>query len=138
MEERVRLGIELVQETTSVVFVEDAREAPGMILERLNVLDLDKEHITRLGSFNLEWTRQVVNLGQVDVLDIVGTVVVLDLPSCPIETLDLHGFSILDGSAEWHLIRCFSNRPFVEAIMSQYRQDAICSVECSAEIDCLT
>lgn len=75
-----------------------------MILEWLNILDFDEEDIPRFGCFDLEGTREIVNLGQVDVLDIVGTVVVLDLPSCPVKTFDLDSLTIFDGSAERDLI----------------------------------
>lgn len=37
-----------------------------------------------------------MNLGQVDILDIVGIVRVYDLTASPIDALDLHDFAIFD------------------------------------------
>ncbi len=95
-----RLRIELVKEATPVVPVEDTSEAPRVVLERLDVLNLNEEDITGLRRFNLEGPRQVVDLSQIDVLDIVGAVVVADLSTCPVETFDLNNLAVLDGTAE--------------------------------------
>lgn len=54
-----------------------------MILKGLDVHDLDEENIAWLGILNLKGPGEVVNFGEVDVADVVGAVVVLDLPSCP-------------------------------------------------------
>ena len=59
----VRLGIDLIEETTSIVFVEDTSEAPRMVLEGLNILYLDEEDVAWLGILDLERTRKVMNLG---------------------------------------------------------------------------
>lgn len=50
----VRFGIVLVKEPATVVFVEDSGEAPWLVLEGLDILDLDKEDVAWLGSFDLE------------------------------------------------------------------------------------
>ena len=42
-----------------------------------------------------------MNLCQVYVFDIVRTVIVLDLSTSPVQTLDLDDLSVLDGAAEW-------------------------------------
>ena len=78
------LGVVLVKETAAVVFVEYPGEAPGVVLEGLDVHDLYKEDVAGLGAFDLERSGEVVNLGEINVLDIVGAVIVLDLPTCPI------------------------------------------------------
>ena len=40
-------------------------------------------------------------LSEVHISDIVGRVVILDLSSSPVHTLDLDGLIVLDGAAEW-------------------------------------
>lgn len=79
----VRRRIQLVQETTPVVFRKDAREAPRLRLEWLHVHDLDQQDIARLRVLDLEWSGEVVHLREVDVLDIVGGVIVADLAASP-------------------------------------------------------
>lgn len=73
-------------------------EAPRRVLERLHILDIDNEHITRLSRLDLEGTTQVVHFRQINITDIVCRVVVLDLASRPVDTLDLDSFAILDGT----------------------------------------
>ena len=41
-ESGLRFGIDLVEESTAIVLVEDTGEAPGLLLEGLHVLDLNK------------------------------------------------------------------------------------------------
>lgn len=96
----VRFWIELVKEATSIVFVKDAGKAPWVVLERLDVLNLNKKDVAWLGRLDLKWSRQVVDLSQINILDIVGTVVVPNLAACPVKAFDLDNFTILDGAAE--------------------------------------
>lgn len=42
-----------------------------------------------------------MNLGQVDVENIFGTVVILDLAAGPVKAFDLYGLAVLDGATEW-------------------------------------
>jgi hypothetical protein len=100
-----RFGVVLVEEATAVILVKDTREPPRLVFKGLHVRNLDKEYVAWFCGFDLERPRQVVDLGQVHVLDIVSVVGVLDLSSCPVQTLDLDGFTVLDGSAErdWEL-----------------------------------
>jgi len=99
----LRVRIDLIQKPASVLLVEDACEAPRLVLERLNIHDLDEKDISWLGLFDFEWTGEVVDSRKVNVQDIVGTIIVLDLPAGPVETLDLDRLSILDGAAEWDI-----------------------------------
>ena len=96
----LRFRIDFVEEPTAVIFVEDAGEAPGLLLEGLYVLDLDDEGVSWFGVFNFERTGQVVNLGQIDVLHVICTVIVANLTSCPINAFNLNDFSILDFGSE--------------------------------------
>lgn len=99
----VRLGVDLVEEATAVLLGEDARESPGLIGQRLHVLDVDHKHIARFRGFNLKRTTQVVDFGEVDILDVVGGIVILDLAAGPIHTLDLHRLAVLDRfSVGWY------------------------------------
>jgi hypothetical protein len=50
-----RLRIDLIEEATSVVFGEDTGEAPRLVLQWLNVLDLYEENVARFSTFDLEW-----------------------------------------------------------------------------------
>lgn len=52
---QVRVGVDLVQEPSSVVFVEDACESPRMVLKGLDVVDLDAEHVAGLRALDLKW-----------------------------------------------------------------------------------
>ena len=47
-----------------------------------------------------------MDLGQVNVQDVLGTIIVFDLAACPVETFNLDRFSVFDGSAErdWLLL----------------------------------
>lgn len=58
-----RLGIQFVEEAAAVVLVEDAGEAPGRVLQRLHVLDLDEQDVARLGGFDFEGPGEVVDAG---------------------------------------------------------------------------
>ena len=97
----LRFRIDFVEESTAIVFVENACEAPRLVLEWLYVLDFDDEDVSWFGVFNFERAGQVVNLGQVDVLHVICTVIVANLSSCPINTFNLNDFSILDFGSEW-------------------------------------
>jgi hypothetical protein len=83
---------------TSVLFVKDTGETPGMVLKRLHVLDVHDQDITWLGGFDLEGSGQVMNLGQIDVADVVGRVIVFDLAAGPVDTLDLDCLAVFDGA----------------------------------------
>lgn len=98
--EDVRVGIDFVEEAAAVVFVEDAGEAPWLFLEGLHVLDLDYEDVSWFCGLDFEWAGQIVDFGQVDVFHVICTVVVADLSSCPIYTLDLDDFAALDLCGE--------------------------------------
>lgn len=57
------MGIVLIQETTAIFRVEDARESPRLVLEWLYVLDFNEQHITWLGGFDLEGPCQIMHTG---------------------------------------------------------------------------
>jgi hypothetical protein len=96
----VRLWIDLIEEATTVFLREDTCEAPWMVLKWLNVLDLDKKDVTWFGVFDLKWARKVVNLGQVDVHNVICIIAIFDLTSSPVKAFNLDCLAILDGSAE--------------------------------------
>lgn len=83
----------LVQEATAVLLIKDRREAPWLLLERLHVLDLDDEHVARLGALNLKGPAEEVYAREINVLDVIGAVVVLDLATGPVDALDLDGLA---------------------------------------------
>lgn len=83
----------LVQESTAVLLIEHRGEPPWTLIKRLHVLDLNDKDITGLCTLDLEWTGEVVYTGQVTVLDVIGTVVVLDLTTGPVNALDFDGLA---------------------------------------------
>ena len=42
----------------------------------LNIHNLHKQDISRLSSLDLEWPREVMDLGKINVFNIVGTIIV--------------------------------------------------------------
>ena len=98
----VRIWVDFIEETSAVVFVEDTGETPGLFLERLHVLDLDDQNVARLGVFDLEGAAEVMDLGEIDVLHIVGTVVVPNLSSGPVYAFNLDNLPVLDLFREWN------------------------------------
>jgi len=71
-----------------------------VVLQRLHILNINNEHIARLGSLNLEGPGEVVDLGQIDVANVVCRIIVLDLAARPVDTLNLYSLSVLDRSSE--------------------------------------
>lgn len=92
-----RLGIVLVEEAAAILLVEDTREAPWLMVKRLDVSDVDNEHVTWLGASDVEGTGEVVDLGEVHVQDIISAIVVADLSACPVDTFDLDRLARLNG-----------------------------------------
>lgn len=92
----IRLGINLIQETTTIRLRENARKPPRRILKRLHILDIHHEHIAGLRGLDVEGSAEIVDAGEVYVADIVGRVVVFDLSTGPVDALDLDGFVVLD------------------------------------------
>jgi hypothetical protein len=92
--------VDLVEEAAPIFLREHASESPGVVVEGLDVLDLDEEDIAGLGGFDFKRAREVMDLGQVDVLDVVGGVVVFDLAAGPVEAFDFDDFVVGDGAAE--------------------------------------
>lgn len=89
-----RFGIDLVQKSPAIMTMKNTRESPWLLLQGLNILDLNPQNITRLCRLDIKWPREIVDLGQVYVLDIIGGVVILDLASGPVHTFDFHDFIV--------------------------------------------
>lgn len=89
-----RFGIKLIQEASSILFGEYSGKSPRLVLERLNILNLDKQNVSRLGRVDIERSGQVVNFGQINRSNILGRVVILDLSACPVQTFDLDDFIV--------------------------------------------
>jgi hypothetical protein len=75
-------------------------ETPRVVLQRLHILNINNEHVARLGSFDLEGSGEVVDFGQIDVANIVCRIIVLDLAARPVDTLNLYSLSVLDRPSE--------------------------------------
>jgi hypothetical protein len=95
-----RIWIDFIQETAPVLLIENSRKAIRLVLKWLYVLDVEFEDISRLGTFDLKGTGEVVDLCQVHVLHIIGAIVVANLSSCPVHALDLNAFAVFDLSSE--------------------------------------
>jgi hypothetical protein len=57
-------------------------------------LDLNKKDVSRLGGLDVERARQVMNLSQIHISNIIGRVVVFDFSTSPVQTLDLDDFIV--------------------------------------------
>ena len=99
----LRFRIDLIQKSSAVVLGKDTSEAPWLMLEWLDILDLDQEHITGLSAFNLERSGKVVDSCEVNILHIICRVIVANLATGPVHTLDFNDLSILDGAIEGHI-----------------------------------
>ena len=96
----IRVGIDIIKKASAVVFVEDARKAPWLLLKRLHVLYFNYEDIAWLCGFYLERTAQVMDLRQIDILHVVRAIVVSNLSSSPINAFYLDDLAVLDGAGE--------------------------------------
>lgn len=96
----LRIGIQLIQETTTILLCKDTGKAPRLILQRLHVLNLYNQYIARFGMLDFEGSAEVVDLGQIDVLDVVCVVGVFDLAAGPVDAFDLDYFTICDLSSK--------------------------------------
>ena len=63
-------------------------------------MNLNYEHVSWLGGFNLERPGQIVDLGEIDIFHVVCTIVVADLSSRPIDAFNLDNLAILDLAAK--------------------------------------
>ena len=95
-----RIGVYLSQESTAIVPIEYAREAPRLLLERLYILDLHDQDVTWLGGLDLKGPGKIVDLGEIDVLHVIGAIVIADLAPGPVDAFDFDHLAILNGSVE--------------------------------------
>lgn len=97
--------------TEQVRTLEDASVAPLHVGEGRDVEDVDDEHVTLLRSLDGDGAAKIVDLGEVDILrsagliasgktnlDVVRAVIVADLSSDPVVTLDVEHLAGLDGA----------------------------------------
>lgn len=47
-------------------------KSPGLVLEGLHVLNLHEQDVTRFCGFDVEWSGEIVDLGEIYVLHVVG------------------------------------------------------------------
>jgi hypothetical protein len=102
-ENDLRLRIMLIQEPTTIPPIKDSRESPRAMVKWLDILNLDNENIAGLGAFNLKWTGQIMDLRQIDILDVFGAVIVLDLATGPVYAFNFDGFAGCDLGAEGNI-----------------------------------
>ncbi len=93
-----RLGVVLLEETTTVVAIKDTSEAPGRVIKRLHIGNVDNKKIARLSALDIKGPGQVVDFGQVDIANVVGTVVVANLPASPVNTFNLDRLAGLNAA----------------------------------------
>ena len=104
-----RFGIDLIQKAATIVLVKDTSEAPWLVLKWLYILYLDYKNVSRLCSLHFKGARKIVDLGEVDVFHIVRAVIVSNLSSRPINTLDLDDLTTLNFGSKGY---CRSIRRF--------------------------
>lgn len=104
-----RVRIDLVQKATSIVSIKDTGVSPKPIWKWLQINYLDHEHISRFGPGYVERSRQVMDLSEIDLFDIIRVVVVLDLASGPIYALNVDDFAILDCAGRRYYGKGISN-----------------------------
>lgn len=92
----IRFRINLIQEPTPITLLKDTCEPPRLVLEGLHILNLDEEDVAWLCGLDLKWAGEVVDLREIDVFDVVGRIVVLDLAAGPVETFDFDDFVVGD------------------------------------------
>lgn len=66
-----RFRVMVIQESASVMPMEDTAEPPWLVLERLHVLDLDYQDIAWFSGVDIKWTGQVVDLREVYIFDVI-------------------------------------------------------------------
>lgn len=103
------MRIDLVQKATSIVSIKDTGVSPKPIWKWLQINYLDHEHISRFGPGYVERSRQVMDLSEIDLFDIIRVVVVLDLASGPIYALNVDDFAILDCAGRRYYGKGISN-----------------------------
>lgn len=54
-----------------------------MVLEGLDVHYLNKKDVSRRSAFDLKGTTEIVNLGQVNVANVIGRIIIANLASSP-------------------------------------------------------
>lgn len=63
-------------------------------------MDLYDEDVTWLGGLDLKGPGKIVDLGEIDVLHVVGAVVIADLTAGPVDAFDFDHLAILNGPVE--------------------------------------
>lgn len=67
-----RRRVNLIQKPTTILLGKNTSESPWLVLEGLDVHDLDEKNVAWLGAFDFERPAEVVHLGEVDILHVVG------------------------------------------------------------------
>ena len=75
-------------------------------MQGLDILNLHQQDIAGLGAFDIERTGEVMDASEVNVTDIVGRVVVLDLSASPIDAFNFDRLSVFDTVARWNYRIC--------------------------------
>jgi hypothetical protein len=75
------------KKSSSVGSGENACKSPQRVLERSNVQQIDLKQISRLGSINIDWAAQVMNLPNIAGLNILDGIIVLNLSASAVQTL---------------------------------------------------
>lgn len=86
-----RLGgprIVLIQKAAAVFFGEDAGESPRRVFEGLHVCNVDNEHVAGFCTLDLKRASQIMDLGEVDVMDVVCAIIIANLAAGPVEAFD--------------------------------------------------
>ena len=82
------LGVVIGEEATAVLLGEDARESPFIALQGADIKNVDHQDVAGLGPIDPDRSTQDVNNLQIDIFDVFGVVVVLDLAIGPVLAFD--------------------------------------------------
>lgn len=124
----LRFGVEIIEKAAAVFACKDAGEAPWVVLQRLDVLDLDDQDVAGFCALDLKRAGEIVDACQIDILDIVGGVVVPNLTTRPVYAFDLYDLAFLDLATEGDCEHLVNGSIPAQAEWAPYCQDAIYSL----------
>ena len=82
------LGVVIGEEATTVFLGEDARETPLITLQSADIKNVDHQDVSGLGPIDPDWPTKDMDDLQIDIFNVCGVVVVLDLAIGPVLAFD--------------------------------------------------
>src|SRR5579871_1285319 len=91
------------EESPAVLLGEEAVEAPHALFHRPDIQEVDDQKIAGLRPLDADRTREEVHDRQIDIAHVVGRIVVLDEPACPVVGLDDEVVARIDPRHDRHI-----------------------------------